>query len=626
MTIQQVDEIADEGRNWQARCARRQLRVAGCVVAIFLALAAIPLVSGGSFDLGRYEVAIAYIVVAIGMNIAFGYCGELILGYPTIMAVSAYTAGMLSAHKGWGVAATFPCAILAGTAAGLLIMGSGLRVRGWYLALITLFSVVVMPQLIVLGETWTGGEYGLTGILPIQFGGEPLSDGAMFELSLAILALVLLAVWNFLRSGWGTRLRALRDAPSGARAVGLNPLKLRLTVYIMSSIPAAVAGFYLAYAEQFISPDAFGMSLTLLLLTGVVLGGAGTLFGPIVGMVPLLALSFWVGPFSPFNAITLGLGLLIGTLVFPDGLIPSIGRLFKRGSIKKDTAAGSAADMHVPQDSHRSGQVTQLESAYATEQKMVVRIEDISVRFGAHQVLSGVTLTLKQGALTGLVGPNGSGKSTLLNAISGFIQPQQGRIFIGDKDLSGKAVHELALSGIGRTFQIPQLIEDATALENISLGLLGQRPGRILASIFRLPRLVQQGNDDLHRSLAMLAEVGLPASAISTPVAELPLGLKRIVEIGRAVVAEPTLLLLDEPAAGLNDEERLQLGHLLNNLKKRGITILVVEHNVPFVMQFCDDLALLEAGQISCHAATSAALPATLLDYLNHAPEQSKCA
>ncbi|MFG1420911.1 branched-chain amino acid ABC transporter ATP-binding protein/permease [Roseixanthobacter liquoris] len=623
MSVRSSGEVEREGRRWQAKCARRRSASILCVVALLALLACVPLISSGSYSLGRYEVAIAYIIVAIGMNLTFGYTGELVLGYPAIMASSAYTAGMLSAHAGWDASATFPCAMLAGMCVGLIIMAPGLRVRGWYLALITLFAIIVLPKLVMLGEEWTGGEYGLTGIRAIEFNGKPLSGWAMFELSLALFALTLLAIWNFLRSGWGTRLRALRDAPSGARAVGLNPAKLRLTVYVLSSIPAALAGFYLAYAERFINPDAFGMSLTLLLLTGVVLGGAGTLFGPIIGMAPLLALSFWVGPFSPYNAITLGLGLLVGSLVFPDGVMPALVRL--AGRLEKKVRLQPSSPDDAGEDETRS-EVVYLQPAAVDTTQTIVRVEDLKVRFGTNLVLAGVSLKLRQGALIGLVGPNGSGKSTLLNAISGFIAPQQGRIFVGDQDMSGRAVHEVALSGVGRTFQIPQLIEDATALENIALGLLGARPGRLVSSILRLPGLVRQEREDLHRCLATLAEVGLPASVISIPVAELPLGLKRIVEIGRAVVSRPKLLLLDEPAAGLNDKERLQLGHLLNRLKQQGITILVVEHNVPFVMEFCDELALLEAGNIACHAATSGPLPARLLNYLSYAPDQPKFA
>lgn len=644
MITQNVDPAVLQESPRQRGRTRRQGNWPLLVIGMIALLAAVPLISGGSYDLGRYQIAIAYITVALGMNLAFGFCGELVLGFPAVMAAAAYTAGMLNVHLGYSPLQTLPCGLLAGIGAGLLTMAPGLRVRGWYLALITLFSVIILPDVISLGETWTGGEYGLSGVAAAQFGDVPLPGWVMFELSVALFSLTLLAQWNFLRSGWSTRLRALRDAPAGARAVGINPPAIRLTTYVLSSIPPALAGVYQVYSDQFVNPDGFGMSLTLMLLTGVVLGGAGSLIGPVVGMVPLLALSFWVGPFSPFNAVLLGLGLLFGSLLFPNGVVPAIANVVTRR--RRHQPAGDSAkavqpparSITLPREAAAANNVDPLSVGEGSDQHSqgeqpdplptdgVVQIDDVRVSFGSNRVLGGVSLSLRSGMLTGLVGPNGSGKSTLLNVISGFVTAEHGRVVVGGTDMSRKAVHELALAGIGRTFQIPQLIEDASALENISLGLLGGRPLRILGSVLRLPGVVRQQRDDLQQAFALLNEVGLPASAVDMPVAELPLGLKRVVEIGRAIAHRPRLLLLDEPAAGLNDEEREQLGQLLVRLKKRGVTILVVEHNVPFVMKFCDDLAFLEAGEISCHVSTRDALPDSLLNYLSHAPEQSQAA
>jgi ABC-type branched-subunit amino acid transport system ATPase component len=252
---------------------------------------------------------------------------------------------------------------------------------------------------------------------------------------------------------------------------------------------------------------------------------------------------------------------------------------------------------------------------------LIVRISGVSKRFGGLKALSDIDVDLRRGALVGLVGPNGSGKSTLLNTLSGFIRPDAGTITVGGENVVGFSVDAIARKGIGRTFQVPQLVDDATALENIEIGLLGADPAGAAASAFRLPSIVQLERQRRERALETFRELGLPSAAIDLPASALPLGLKRIVEVGRAMASRPSLLLLDEPAAGLNDEERNQLGVLLQRLRKTGMTILVVEHNVPFVMTFCEELILLDAGMVTCRSMLGAELPERIVRYLNYAPD-----
>ncbi len=595
----------------------RRRRVQMAIAAAFLLiLAAVPLMSGSSYDLTRYGVALAYIMAAIGLNLAFGYAGELAIGHSVIMAGGAYAAGMLSALAGWSAVFVVPAAVLAGMLVGLLMMLPGLRVQGWYLALITLFTVLVLPRVVILGEQWTGGEFGLTGIKSFDLFGLRFPDWMTFEVTLVLLALVWLAAANFARSGWGHRVRALRDARRAAEAVGINLTRTRFVVYAMSAFPAALAGVLLAYTERFVNAESFGIGLTLLLLTGVVLGGTGSIWGPIIGMVPLIALSFWVGPFSPYNAITLGIGLMVGVIVFTNGLATPLSALARR-FFERPPSAGAEGPRQIPQVTRREPAASH---AGNPDAPVILRAEGVGKRFGGLQALDAVGLELRQGRLCGLVGPNGSGKSTFLNAVSGFIKPDSGSILIADRNISGLPAHEIAHAGVGRSFQVPQLVDECTALENIEIGLIHVSGETLFQAIFRTSAMRKNLQARREAALSAFRLVGLPAEAVRMPVAELPLGLKRVVEVARAVASEPQLLLLDEPAAGLNDEERRQLGELMLQLRNRGMTILVVEHNVPFVMEFCDELVLLEEGHVTCRADLGGELPERLVTYLNYAP------
>jgi branched-chain amino acid transport system permease protein len=589
------------GRSW----AQGAVFAGPVILTVLFGL--LPLISQGSYSFARYGVAIAYMMTAVGLNLAIGYTGELVLGHAVVMAAGAYSAGMLSAYAGVSFVPAVLGGIVGGTLAGAAIMLPGLRVRGWYLALITMFAVLAFSRLVILTEAWTGGEFGLTGIQAPSVLGYTLPDWALYEVSLLLLALVCFLVANLVKSNWGYQFRAVRDLGSVARALGIRPGQVRFVAYVLASIPAALAGTLQAFTDGFVNADSFGINLTLLLLTGVMLGGAGTLWGPLLGMAPLIALSFWVGPFSEFNAVALGAGLLFSALVVPDGFVPLMRRWSGAWSSRPNFEAASVMPTKAVEPiAERRAPGSELLGA-----------KNITKSFGGLRVLEGTDVTVRQGEIVGLIGPNGSGKSTLLNVLSGFLAPDGGSIRFNGTDVTGWRIDQLAQTGVGRTFQVPHLIDELSTIENIEVGLVS-RYSRLLPAIFGLPS--ERINSAKRRAAALhtFSTMRFAPAILNRPAAELSLGLKRIVEIGRAVVANPTLLLLDEPAAGLNEDERHMLAERLREMAARGITILVVEHNVPFVLGLCDSLVLLESGKVTCRADLKEELPERLKAYLRH--------
>jgi ABC-type branched-subunit amino acid transport system ATPase component len=245
-------------------------------------------------------------------------------------------------------------------------------------------------------------------------------------------------------------------------------------------------------------------------------------------------------------------------------------------------------------------------------------VVSVTKRFLGTVALRDVSLAIPRNTVFGLVGPNGSGKSTLLNLVAGVYRVDSGRIMLGGAEITNWPPHRIASRGIGRTFQVPQLINECSVLQNIELGLIYRYSHPIAIELLGTPACRTTEKVRLNRAREILSALGIDHGLGNRKVSELPLGLKRIVEIGRALALNPRLLLLDEPTAGLNPEERREVGNLVVRQKSRDVTVLIVEHNVPFVLAFCDRVALLEQGSVVSVGSTRERLAPPLAAYLSH--------
>lgn len=615
-------------------------------------LLAYPVIAGNSFDLGRVQLGMVYILAALGLNVAYGLAGEFTLGHVAIMAVGAYSAGMLTAHAGWNLWSAIIAAMVCGIIVSLALGAPSARVRGAYLGLLTLFAVLAIPPLVMLGEEWTGGEYGLLGIPRLELGGlEPTT--ATYLLTMVALVVVLIGLRNLIRSSWGIRFALLRDAPRAAESVGFSNLGSKLLAYAVYGAIAALAGALMAVNDGTVVVSTFNINLTLIILTGVVLGGRGTLWGPVLGTVPLVLLSFYIGPFSEVNPIVFGCVLVAAVLLFPNGIVPAfaheiipgirehgllgwLGTLVTRrgartaqGPESEEVAAeeleGSLAtraqDIVVPWGATDEGELE--DSGRGGEP--LLEISGLRKSFGGVAALDGVDLSVQRGRIVGLVGQNGCGKSTLLNMISGFYRPDGGTVSIAGSPIAGVAPHRIARRGVGRTFQVPRLIPHASVADNIAAGLIGHDPARLLSSVLGLPVAREETRLRRRQAITMVSLLGLEREAADVLAGSLPLGVKRIVEVGRAAVSQPALLLLDEPAAGLNADERRRLSSTVRALASAGITPIVVEHNIEFVLGLCDTVVLMESGAVSAVYRTEDpdGMPQRMVDYLQYSKAES---
>ena len=587
----------------------RRRSAAGWVFAVVVvALAACGPAAFSAYTLFQLELILVYLAAATGLNLAIGYSGEFLLCQATVLGVSAYTAGVLSLSDGWAPLATLPVAIAAGVVWQLIISVAGLRVRGLYLGLLSFFSVLVFPNLISLTGGVTGGSLGLVGIPPFVAPGASGSTLIPYEIALATVVASVVLVRNLVSSGWGIRLRYLRDAPHVLPAVGIRIETTKLTAYVFAAVPAGIGGWAFGYLSQSLTASVFDTSLTLILFAGVQMIAPGTILGPLIGAGLLEGYSQLVGPFSQYNVLGLGL-LLTATLVFLPGGVRRLAQLAlgrDAGERPWSPLAGPPAGLVAAQDGESRAtfagpgdpDVDPDLDLDPSDGEPVLEVHDVVKTFGGNRAVDGASFSAPGGRIVALMGENGSGKTTLVNLISGVLAPDQGEIRIAGRSTAGLPPWKVARLGCSRTFQVPQVVGELTVRENVEAALLRSECSSSLTSIL-LPFLARRR--DRQRRLpaaAVCRTMGFSEREIDTPVATLALGQRRLVEVTRAIATAAEVMCLDEPSAGLNDSELVDLAATLNATRRPGQVILLVEHNVRFVLDTCDDIILLREGQV----------------------------
>lgn len=596
------------------RTASLQVLVGALVLA---AVAMVPLFESG-YLLFQLELVLLYIAAGTGLNLAVGYSGEFLLCQATVIGVSSYTAGVLSYDYGWSVWESLPLTIVAAVVWQVLISIAGLRVRGLYLGLLTFFSVLVFPDLVLLLKTFTHGSLGIIGLPPLVTQGTSHTASLQYEITVAIAAVSTLFVALLAWSGWGVRMRYLRDAPNALLTTGLSVATTKISVYVLSAMPAGLAGWAYAYINRSITSSVFDLSLTLVIFAGVEIVGPGTIWGPFVGVGLLEGYSQLVGPFSQYNVIGLGALLAVALIVFPDGLQRGLRPLVARVlGLVRSSPPHAAEDLlaeHEQAIAVAAPVRTKLPPAGDADAPPTLTVVGLSKSFGGLQAVHDVSFTAHSGRVMAIMGENGSGKTTLINLITGFLPADEGDVRICGHRATGLRPTAVARLGCCRTFQVPQLVGELTVLQNVEAGLLH----RLCAGPVRalLAPWSSHGIDRRRRARALevCEEIGLTPTEIAARAEILPLGLRRLAEVARAASTGAEVVFLDEPAAGLNDEELVSLSQSIRDFARAGRTILLVEHNAQFVLDTCDDVLLMRAGEI--HSVTRDVDPAVLPEEL----------
>jgi len=359
-------------------------------------------------------------------------------------------------------------------------------------------------------------------------------------------------------------MQAFASAPAAARGVGISAVPVRTAAFVLAAVAAGLAGGLQAALTGFIAPSSFPFSQSILFLLVVVVGGAGRTLGPLIGSAVVVFLPELLAGLAEYRLLVFGAALLIVLWAAPGGIAGALARLFVRG----ESGAGAKPDI-------------ELALAHITTSRGSLAAEGVRVAFGGVVAVAGVDMSAAPGRVTSVIGPNGAGKTTLLNLISGFQRPDSGIVRIGSREITGQPAHEVARAGLARTFQTAQPFGTLSVMDNVRLGIL---------------RGAWRGEASQELARALLSLVGYSGDETRL-AAGLPHVDRRLVEIARALGTAPAVLLLDEPAAGLNETDTVKLGRLLQRLARAGLVVVLVEHDMPLVMSISDEITVLDAGR-----------------------------
>jgi ABC-type branched-subunit amino acid transport system ATPase component/ABC-type branched-subunit amino acid transport system permease subunit len=601
---------------------RQPRRSRWSLAIVVIAIVALLPEYAGVDELSRVQQILLYAMVAFGLNIGLGYAGQFAVAQPVVLGVAAYTAGIMSSEHNVSPWVTLPAAIFTGCLTGFLLSAPGVRIRGWYLAVTTFFAAAVFPDVVDFFSNTTGGTNGLAGIHPLPGVGLVLGTSSTeYWIILGFTLVLLLGMYNLSRSTWGVILRGVRDAPLATEACGINVSLTKAIVSIVASVPVAVAGWATAHAAGVISTDAFSLNLSIIIVAGVVIGGMGSVWGPVIGTVLVEIISLWIGPFSDYNNLLVGAAVVFFAIVMPLGIVHAYGALMARISsrlgwkfpapvagsapppgLTTDTTAAPSPIVTSSPDAHRElppgGAFENTEAGQRHAGDVIFEITNVRKHFSGVSVLDSVDLVIRAGEVVGLTGPNGSGKTTLLNIITGHVSADEGQALLFGGSILGRSPHAIAARGVRRTFQVPRLIGALSVVENIRLGLLGARRQEVIGSIFQLPGYRARTRRQLARIEQVCDLVNLDPQIRDQRVDSLPLGIRRVVEVARAVVSGPAIVCLDEPGAGLGGEELVRLGAVMRRVADSGSGVLVIEHNLDFVRNVTDRVVEMLDGRV----------------------------
>jgi len=564
-----------------------------------------------AYQMRLFTIVGIYALLALGFQFIFGHAGALALTQGSFFGVGAYVTGILSVRYGWGAEYTLFLSILLPVMLAAVVAAPVLRLESHYFALATLGIGQVLLLVAIGWQDLTGGSNGLSGIAGLTIFGFEIKKGQGIMLAVwGCVAAGALLSWRITRGLYGAALQISRENPIAAQAIGIDTARLRYVTFLLSSLFAGLAGAMYAHTIRVVSVEVLEFPIMVACLTIAVLGGRTHVAGAILGAVLIVNLPEWFRGLEKYYLIAYGVALLAAVIVAPYGLIGLLeqwrAKLFpERASTPQQPIALSNRAL-VP-----------------IQGGPLLYVQDIRKRFGGLKALDGVSLKVAHGEILGLIGPNGSGKTTLLNVITGIYRADSGGVQLNGTAIHEKASFAIASSGVARTFQNINLVDDMTVLDNIAVARYG----------FEKAGLLQAAGAGWHQpawqrargNAAYLLEVlGIGHTAQSN-AGGLAYGIKRKVEIARALALEPTLLLLDEPAAGLNKNEQLDLADRLRAFAKTGLSILVIEHNMPFLMPLAERIVCLDHGVVIAQGtpAEIRANPLVIAAYLG-APEDVK--
>jgi branched-chain amino acid transport system permease protein len=515
--------------------------------------------------------ATTFAIAVFGLSVVLGLCGQINLAQAAFFGLGAYAVGIGTSDYQISYWLCLLAGCLMALVAGAVLGMSTLRLGGHYLAMVTI-SFQQIVTLVMINAIWlTHGPDGVSRI------GRPdlfQSSQSYLAFCVGMLALVGYIVWHLPDTRLGRAMRAVRDNELAAGVVGIDVFRTKVSAFALSAVLGGLAGGLFAGGFAYVSPDQFSFAESIVFLTMSLLGGVASPIGSAIGTGLLILIPEWLRFLKSVPGLYLaiyGLSVILIIRFMPDGIWGFVAAAFERWRAQLKTPPAAAA--------------LQLKPA-TVGGDTVLEVSGLSKYFGGLKAVDGVDIAVKRGGVHALIGPNGSGKTTTLNVLSGLYKATAGKILLDGTDITTMPPHQRTAAGLGRTFQNIRLFRSMTALENVEIG--AERPGNTM---------IGKGDDALtERAMEALTFVGLGSRA-NELISSFSYGHQRLIEIARALAANPTLLLLDEPAAGLNSTEKLELHELLKRIAAQGLTILIIDHDMTLVSEAAQHITVLNFGR-----------------------------
>ncbi|CAH1690842.1 Branched-chain amino acid ABC transporter ATP-binding protein/permease [Hyphomicrobiales bacterium] len=550
--------------------------VLAAVIAVF------PLLAPNPFFVQLSQDLLCFAIAAIGLNLLIGLSGQLSLGHAGFFAIGAYTSAVLATAYGYPLWLSVPIGVVAATVIGAGMSLVALRTRTHYLAMATLAFGFIIEIIVQRWVGVTGGAMGITGVPRLGSGEHAQMQfvwivGAAYVCAQAINDYVM-------ASHWGRGLHAVKESESFGLTVGVNVPVWRAMTFIVSATLAGLSGAFFVHQSGYVGSDGFGLDRSIAFLIMVVVGGLGMPYAGVLGAMTLVLLNQLTADLYEVSQFIFGAIFLFTMLVAPGGASALLGAAlspFKRKKPASPTQGGR--ELPSVQKAPEVG-----------EGKPLLQLVGLSKSYAGVKAVDDVSFSVMPHSVHAIIGPNGAGKSTLINTVSGLYLPTSGEVAFLGRDVTRMPPHLRARLGLARTFQNLQLIGTLTAVENVMLGL-GLRTG-FIAGLMDWLSADRIESAQRERAVALMSFFGIAHLADKLP-GDLPYGHRKLLEMARALAQNPSLMLLDEPIAGLNEEEAEAVARIILKLKALGMAILIVEHNMPFVMSISDTVTVIDYGR-----------------------------
>ncbi|MBS44299.1 MAG: hypothetical protein CMH83_14270 [Nocardioides sp.] len=625
-------------RKQQVRAALRRdllFSAAALVVAILVIL---PGRNGEGTSISTMQLVAsmsAMVVAAVGLNLLVGYAKLVSLGQGGFYAIGAYGSAYLTLDAGWHPVLAIVGALALCGVVGAVTALATMRMRGPQFSVITLVLAVLIERILNEGNAFgrlagypNFAQHDTTVMEPVTFLGitftPPMIAGEVATVMVPIVvvtAIVVILSRNIVRSPWGASLSAIGESEMLASHLGVAVFRRKVSVFVLASVLGGLGGVIAVQAFGHLQPETFDIFLTITIVLAVVFGGSGTVLGPVVGSVAIV----WLEQSDLLEQVTdlqrevsdswylsttglVGVLFLLTLFLMPRGIVGTLGRSVvprvrgavagRRGTTPTNEGDGGLDDVHTEDVRAPS---------HPTPDGVILSLRGLGKAFGGLKAVDRMDLDVEHGSIHAIIGPNGAGKSTLANLVTGVYKPSEGTATFLDRDITGQAPHLVSRAGIGRTFQTPQLFHDETVLENVLAGFPDTGRTPLWAAALKPPSRYRR-DAEMHAEAERLLELVGLAHAGDLLAGELPYGKQRALEIARALAGDPSLVVLDEPAAGLLATETAGLGDLLLTLKAEGYSLVVVEHHMDLVSKVADQVTCMEQGRLLARGSAAEVL------------------